>query len=118
MPAELVFYTNPMSRGGIVHWMLEEMGVAYDMEILEYGTTMKAPAYLAINPNHPDGLSTDELQTAIVDTGNEVIDEAVEAHPERDVGVGHGDQRDRHIETLQLREDADGGGASPQGLDD
>jgi hypothetical protein len=50
MAAELVFYTNPFSRGGIVHWMLEELGVPYRTEVLEYGTTMKAPAYLAINP--------------------------------------------------------------------
>jgi glutathione S-transferase len=48
--AELTFYTNPMSRGRIVRWMLEETGVGYDTEILEYGTTMKAPEYLAINP--------------------------------------------------------------------
>jgi glutathione S-transferase len=30
--------------------MLEEVGQPYRTEILEYGTTMKAPAYLAINP--------------------------------------------------------------------
>jgi len=47
---ELIFYTNPMSRGRIVRWMLEETGAPYRTEILEYGTTMKAPAYLAINP--------------------------------------------------------------------
>ncbi len=47
---ELVFYTNPLSRGGIVHWMLEEVGVPYRMEVLDYGTTMKSPEYLAINP--------------------------------------------------------------------
>lgn len=50
MPEEIVFYTNPWSRGGIVHWMLEEAGIPYRMEILDYGTTMKAPEYLAINP--------------------------------------------------------------------
>jgi glutathione S-transferase len=50
MTDELVFYTNPMSRGRIVRWMLEEMGQPYRTEILDYGTTMKAPAYLAINP--------------------------------------------------------------------
>ncbi|RFA30015.1 glutathione S-transferase [Alkalilimnicola ehrlichii] len=50
MERELVFYTNPWSRGAIVHWMLEELGVPYRMETLEYGTTMKAPEYLAINP--------------------------------------------------------------------
>ncbi len=50
MTDELVFYTNPMSRGRIVRWMLEEAGVDYATEILDYGTTMKAAAYLAINP--------------------------------------------------------------------
>lgn len=48
--ADLVFYTNPQSRGGIVHWMLEEIGHPYTIRVLEYGTTMKAPDYLAINP--------------------------------------------------------------------
>jgi len=47
---ELVFYTNPMSRGRIVRWMLEEVGAPYRTEVLEYETTLKAPAYLAINP--------------------------------------------------------------------
>jgi glutathione S-transferase len=47
---ELVFYTHPMSRGRIVRWMLEEVGQPYRTEVLDYGTTMKSPAYLAINP--------------------------------------------------------------------
>ncbi|MBV8121015.1 MAG: glutathione S-transferase family protein [Alphaproteobacteria bacterium] len=50
MADELVFYTHPQSRGRIVRWMLEETGQPYRAELLEYGTTMKAPAYLAINP--------------------------------------------------------------------
>ena len=50
MTDELVFYTNPMSRGRIVRWMLEEVGRPYRTELLDYGTTMKAPEYLAINP--------------------------------------------------------------------
>lgn len=50
MSDDLVFYTNPMSRGRIVRWMLEEVGCPYRTELLEYGTTMKAPDYLAINP--------------------------------------------------------------------
>jgi glutathione S-transferase len=49
MANELVFYTNPMSRGRIVRWMLEEVGHPYRTEVLGYDT-MKAPAYLAINP--------------------------------------------------------------------
>jgi len=50
MTDELVFYTNPMSRGRIARWVLEEVGRPYRTELLEYGTTMKAPEYLAINP--------------------------------------------------------------------
>ena len=47
---EIVFYTNPMSRGRIARWMLEEIGQPYRTVVLDYGTTMKAPEYLAINP--------------------------------------------------------------------
>ena len=48
--SDLVFYTNPMSRGQTVRWMLEEVGHPYETRILEYGTTMKGADYLAINP--------------------------------------------------------------------
>ena len=48
--ADLTFYTNPMSRGQTIRWMLEEVGRPYDTEILDYGTTMKAEPYLSINP--------------------------------------------------------------------
>ncbi|HEX8554365.1 MAG TPA: glutathione S-transferase family protein [Sphingomonas sp.] len=47
---DLTFYTNPMSRGQIARWMIEETGASYDTVLLDYGTTMKAPDYLAINP--------------------------------------------------------------------
>jgi glutathione S-transferase len=50
MAEELVFYTNPMSRGRIVRWMLEEVGQPYRAEVLGYGDAMKSPAYLALNP--------------------------------------------------------------------
>jgi glutathione S-transferase len=50
MADELILYTNPMSRGRIARWMLEETGQPYKMEVLDYATTMKAPAYLAVNP--------------------------------------------------------------------
>lgn len=48
--ADIKFYTNPMSRGQTVRWMLEEIGEPYDSEILDYGSTMKAEPYLSINP--------------------------------------------------------------------
>jgi glutathione S-transferase len=44
------FYTNPMSRGQIARWALHEAGANYEQHILDYGTTMKAPEYLAVNP--------------------------------------------------------------------
>lgn len=50
MTDTLTFYTNPMSRGRIARWMLEEIGQPYETVVLQYGTTMKAPQYLAINP--------------------------------------------------------------------
>lgn len=50
MTDELVFYTNPMSRGRLVRWMLEEVGQPYRTEIMDYASTMKSPEYLAINP--------------------------------------------------------------------
>jgi glutathione S-transferase len=50
MADDLVLYTNPQSRGRVARWMLEEVGQPYKTEILDYASTLKAPAYLAINP--------------------------------------------------------------------
>ncbi len=51
MADTIVFYTNPMSRGRIVHWMLEEVGAPYRMELLSFDKNEhKTPAFLAINP--------------------------------------------------------------------
>jgi glutathione S-transferase len=49
MAAELIFYTNPMSRGQIVRWMLEEVGEPYETVIVDYAT-MRDDSYRAINP--------------------------------------------------------------------
>ena len=48
--SELVFYAHPQSRARIVHWMLEEVGEPYQTVWLEYGSSMKSPDYLAVNP--------------------------------------------------------------------
>ena len=48
--ADLIFYTNPMSRGQTIRWMLEEVGQPYDTEVLDYTTTMKTEPYISINP--------------------------------------------------------------------
>jgi glutathione S-transferase len=46
----LTLYTNPMSRGRIVRWALEEIGAPYETEVVAYGPAMKGPEYRAINP--------------------------------------------------------------------
>ena len=47
--SDLVFYTNPQSRGRIVRWMLEEIGQPYDTEVVAYDQ-LKSERYLAVNP--------------------------------------------------------------------
>ena len=47
--ADLIFYTNPMSRGQIIRWALEEIGAPYHTEVIDFAV-MKDPDYLAINP--------------------------------------------------------------------
>ena len=55
MSEELIFYTNPMSRGRIVRWMLEEVGAPYRTEVLERGSSRDAidllRAFLGREPN-------------------------------------------------------------------
>ena len=66
--ADITFYTNPQSRGRIVHWLLEELGVPYDMNILDFEKgDHKKPEYLKINPmgkvpaiHHGDVLITEQ----------------------------------------------------------
>lgn len=48
--SELIFYTNPQSRGRIVRWMLEECGATYRTVVVPYGPEMKAEPYISINP--------------------------------------------------------------------
>jgi len=47
--ADLIFYTNPQSRGRIVRWMLEEVGQPYETEVIPYDQ-IKSERYLAVNP--------------------------------------------------------------------
>jgi glutathione S-transferase len=46
----ITLYTHPWSRGRIARWMLEECGASYEVQLLHYGASMKAPAYTALNP--------------------------------------------------------------------
>lgn len=69
---KLTLYTHPMSRARVARWMLEETGLPYDVEVLEYGTTMKSPEFLAINPmgkvpalKHGDTVVTENAAIAL-----------------------------------------------------
>ena len=46
---DLIFYTNPQSRGRIVRWILEELGAQYETEVIPYDQ-VKNDEYLAVNP--------------------------------------------------------------------
>ncbi|MBS0480053.1 MAG: glutathione S-transferase family protein [Proteobacteria bacterium] len=48
--SDLILYTNPMSRGRIARWALEEVGADYEVRVMNYADTMKGDDYLAINP--------------------------------------------------------------------
>ncbi|OYY71719.1 glutathione S-transferase family protein [Sphingomonas sp. 28-63-12] len=50
MAGTLTFYTNPMSRGQIARWAIEESGAPYETVLLDYASTMKQEPYLSINP--------------------------------------------------------------------
>jgi glutathione S-transferase len=47
----VTFYHNPNSRGRIVHWMLEEANVPYEMKVVNFDKgEHKLSEYLAVNP--------------------------------------------------------------------
>lgn len=85
---DIKFYTNPMSRGRIARWMLEELGEPYETVVLDYGTTMKDPAYLAVNPMGK--------VPAIVHRGTVVTEAAAicaylaDVYPEKGLAPAHG----------------------------
>jgi len=89
--ADLILYTNPMSRGRIARWMMEEVGEPYETMLLDYGTTMKAPDYLAVNPmgkvpalRHGD---------VVVTEGAAICAYLADAFPARNLAPPPGDKR-------------------------
>lgn len=51
MSDKITFFYNPMSRGRIVHWMLEEVGADYEIKLIDWKKAEhKSPEFLRINP--------------------------------------------------------------------
>ena len=51
MSDEVVLYYNPMSRARIAHWMLEEAGAPYRMELVRFDKgEHKQAGFLGVNP--------------------------------------------------------------------
>jgi len=51
MDNTVTFYYNPMSRGRMVHWMLEEVGAPYEIKFLDFKKREHKDAkFLALNP--------------------------------------------------------------------
>ena len=51
MADRVTLYSNPMSRGRTVQWLLDELGAPYDLKVIDLAKgEQKAPQYLAINP--------------------------------------------------------------------
>ena len=48
MVSDVIFYTNPMSRGRIARWMLEEVGEPYDVRLVDWAD--KPDDFVAANP--------------------------------------------------------------------
>ena len=49
--SQVQLYTNPMSRGQIAHWMLEEIAQPYNTHWIEWGKNgNRSPTFLEINP--------------------------------------------------------------------
>jgi glutathione S-transferase len=89
--ADLTLYTNPMSRGRIARWMMEEVGEPYETVLLDYGTTMKAPDYLAINPmGKVPALKHGDV---VVTEGAAICAYLADAFPHRNLAPPPGDKR-------------------------
>lgn len=74
---DLILYSNKMSRGRIIHWMLEELSLPYNVQWLDFGPRMKVKSYTDINPmgkvpalKHGDSVVTETaaILTYLADT--------------------------------------------------
>ncbi len=92
MSETIQFYTHPMSRGRIVHWMLEELNVPYQTHLVDLTAgEQKKPEYLKINPMGK--------VPAVIHKGNVITEAAAiclylaDAHPEAQLAPSPTDPR-------------------------
>jgi membrane peptidoglycan carboxypeptidase len=74
MTDDIVFYTNPMSRGRIVRWMLEEVGRPYQTKVLDYATT---EAIRIAGQNAPDLVVRLTIDTRLQKAGADIVRQAI-----------------------------------------
>lgn len=86
---EIVFYTNPQSRGRIVRWMLEEVGQPYRTQVLAFDGAQKSPEYLAINPMGK--VPAIVHRGVVVTEGAAICAYLADAFPEAGLAPAHGD---------------------------
>ena len=46
----LTLYTHPISTGRIVRWLLEEIGVRYEVVLVDLDSKVRPPGFLTMNP--------------------------------------------------------------------
>jgi glutathione S-transferase len=98
MADTLTFYTNPMSRGRIVRWMLEEVGQPYETVVLDYATTMKGPDYLAINPMGK--VPAIKHGSAVVTEGAAICAYLADVFPQAGLAPANNEERARYYRWL------------------
>ncbi len=91
MSQEVVFYHWPLSRGRMVHWMLEEVGAPYRIEVvnLEKGEH-KRPEFLRINPMGK--LPTIQHRGTVITETAAILTYLADAFPEAGLAPGIGEK--------------------------
>ena len=87
--SDITFYTNPQSRGRIVHWLLEELAEPYDTEWIDYGEQMKGAEYLAVNPMGK--VPAIKHRGAVVTETPAICTYLAVSYPDKDLIPAHGD---------------------------
>lgn len=79
--SDLTLYTHPHSRGVSISWMLEECQANYQVNLLQFHTSMKAPEYLALNPAGKVPTLTDG--TVVISETAAILTYLADQYPER-----------------------------------